>query len=679
MRVLDRLHQEGHIADDQYQAAIVRARGSGDRMEEAILAVGAISEQQLLKTMAGWYRTQFVGTEKLAKADIDRALLQLVPRRVALRLHVFPVRYKRVSQQLAVVASDPSDPDIAKQVQMVAQVRTVSVLVARPSAVDAMIAKHYDDDPRVLASLVRRLQMQVPTAATGPEPGLDVGGGGFSPFDGFIPSASAQRRAPKPAPKPEIVISAPEIAADLAESVPPPPPTSARPQRRGTPIGGLSGIPPAVAGSIPPGGIDEETHLEMIQVLVALLERERGALRGHSSRVAKLARQLAERIGLSGRDLYGVTLAGHLHDVGKASLYHLTAVNVARYEGHRLQAQKSYAAPLRLFESANLPDATKSALEHLYERWDGEGFPGRLKGTHIPMPARIVAVAETYLDLTTHDKNPYRRMLSAAEAVDVIRQFGGTIFDPTVCSALRQVVGGDDLRRKLAGRRTVLLVDPDPEETAVLDLRFADAGFDVRLARGAPEALNALEESTCDVVVSEVDLASPDDGFLLIAEMRAAGHEQPFVFLTRRGNRDSVDRGFSAGAVDYVVKPASPDLLVAKVRQLLERASKPRGVSGSLAEMSLPDVVQILANGRRSGRLVVRGVRGGGGEIHFHEGQIWDARCEGKTGEIAVYALLRLQDGEFQLEPGFKPGEQKIHAGVESLLLEGMRRLDEGL
>lgn len=671
MAVLDRLHQEGVIADDQYQAVIVRARSSGDHIEEALLAVGVMTEHDLLKKMASWYRTQFVGTEKLAKADIDSVLTQLVPRRLALRLRVFPVRYKRVSQHLAVVAAEPGRPDIAKQVQMVAQVPTVHVLVARPAAVDALIAKHYDRDPRVLASLLRRKQMERTTSAVDPDMSLDdYGSGGFSPFEGFIASASATRKKPSAKTLEQIVISAPEIAADLKESVHPPPK-----------LPGPAAVPfSKPPGSMTPALVDRGRHLEMIQVLVALLERERGELRGHSARVARLCKQLAERLGLGDLDVYGVTLAGHLHDVGKASTYHLTALNVARYEGHRTQAQKSVTSPLRLFESADLPSATHKALEHMYERWDGSGFPDRLAGKDIPMPARVLALSETYLDLTTHDKNPYRRILTPAEAVDVIRQFGATIFDPTVCAALRQVVGGDDLRRKLAGRRTCLLVDPDPEETAVLDLRFAEAGFDVKISRGASDALQLLEaeDSKPDIVVTEVDLHSADDGFLLVAQMRAGGHEQPVVFLTKRGNRDSVDRGFEVGAADYVVKPASPDLLVAKVRQLLERALQPRGVSGSLEEMSLPDVLQILSNGRRSGKLVVKGTNRSG-EIHFHSGEVWDAVCEGKKGEVAVYALLSIHAGEFQLDPSYVPKTRVIHAGAESLLLEGMRRIDEGL
>ena len=67
------------------------------------------------------------------------------------------------------------------------------------------------------------------------------------------------------------------------------------------------------------------------------------------------------------------------------------------------------------------------------------------------------------------------------------------------------------------------------------------------------------------------------------------------------------------------------------------------------------------------------------GEIHFCEGQIHDARFGERTGEEAFYALLKLDRGRFTLDPRFEPPARVIHASAEGLLLEGMRRLDEGL
>jgi hypothetical protein len=87
-------------------------------------------------------------------------------------------------------------------------------------------------------------------------------------------------------------------------------------------------------------------------------------------------------------------------------------------------------------------------------------------------------------------------------------------------------------------------------------------------------------------------------------------------------------------------------------------------------------MVQILFHGRKSGKLVIRS-EGKRGEIHFSDGQIFDATFGDVQREDAVYEMLRLKGGDFDLDPNFRTGERKIQLAPESLLLEGMRRLDE--
>src|SRR6185312_11517499 len=127
----------------------------------------------------------------------------------------------------------------------------------------------------------------------------------------------------------------------------------------------------------------------------------------------------------------------------------------------------------------------------------------------------------------------------------------------------------------------------------------------------------------------------------------------------RRQERTLAQRAFELGVVDYVTKPASADVLVAKLKALLEQRAtasprSTRGVSGSLREMSLPDMVQVLFHGRKSGNLKIR-APGGAGEIHFSEGNIVDAHWGDLRGEPAFYAMVRLTDGDFGLDPSFKP------------------------
>jgi response regulator RpfG family c-di-GMP phosphodiesterase len=624
-QVADRLLRDGRIQDWQLERALDHAQRMRMRVEDALVETAAITEDELLRYLASVYQTQFVGTAKLARVGIDPALLARVPLRAAEKLQVCPVLVGAGGAVLSVVCADPSIGDVAKELQLVSGAREVRVLVAMPEAVDALIRKHYRGEHAAFAAIVR----------------------------------------------PPVAPPSPARAAPAAPTAPPKPAAPAAP----TPAAAAPAAPAAPQGAFAWGD-----YLESLNVLVAMLEQERGELRGHSGAVARLCRSLVQRLDPDEGRGRAIVAAAYLHDVGMASAYHLTGLNVAQYEGHRVQAERSHTMPMRLFDLVQLPEDTVLALTHHYERADGGGFPSGLRGKDIPLGARILSVADSYADLTRNSRNPFRRCLSPAEACDALDAHRDSIFDGAVLDALRREVLGDELRAKLlADRRRILLVDPDPEETTVLEMRLLEHGHEVLIVRTVADALARCAESEVDLVISEVDVP-PGDGFALVQSLRERS-QVPVLFLTRRGDRQSVQRGFELGAADYLVKPASAEVVLAKTRQALEgtgarRAA--RGVTGSLSEMGLPDVVQILASGRKSGRLTVRSA-GLTGEVFFGGGQVHHATFGPHEGDEAFYRMLALTEGEFELDPSVSPERRTIHHPAEALLLEGMRRMDEGL
>lgn len=175
------------------------------------------------------------------------------------------------------------------------------------------------------------------------------------------------------------------------------------------------------------------------------------------------------------------------------------------------------------------------------------------------------------------------------------------------------------------------------------------------------------------------------DGYALLAEVRKHewGKKLPWIFVTGRSASADARRAFELGAADFMQKPVVADLLVAKLKQIMEReatnlGAANRGVSGSLTEMGLPDMVQVLWHGRKTGSLKIRAGQEQG-EIHFVKGMIFNALWMTLRGEEAFYAMLRLQEGTFALDPNFTADSQIIQASPEALLLEGMRRLDEDI
>lgn len=638
MRLLERLVADKLVTPEQQEAALNLLARSGDRIEEVLLEMNALDEAKLLKFLASVHKTRFVSTEKLAKAEINRQTLDKVPKKLAERDCVFPVLYDTQTATLSVVTPDPDNASMLQDVQLASGVKDVRAFVGRPRAVRAAIQKAYNGDIHAFATLDRDAHAQFSTM-------LNV-------FERNLVSEESMAVAVGKDAVGERMFT----SADLEQ-----------------------GQKAAVGGG---KGVTDVAFLETLNVLVTLLENTRQDLRGHSAQVARLMKKIAERIGLSEVSRAAMQVAGYLHDIGKMGAYHLTSLNVAEYEGHRTSASKLYKAPLRLLEAVNLPTEVTQSIEHMYERYDGQGLPDRTAGKEIPLGARLLAIADTYADLTQNPRNPFRKTLRPAQACEVLERYKSSIFDPNLVDLFKHTVTGEDLKaRLLANRHRALLLDPDPEETTVLELRMIEQGFEVLLARSVEQAQKSLEKGDIEIVISEIDLP-PADGFALLADVRQKpwGQKLPWVFVTSRSGRADAQRAFELGAADFMTKPIAADVLVAKLRQILEREASrggtSRGVAGSLLEMGLPDMVQVLWHGRKTGSLKIRS-GANAGEIHFVEGAIYNALFSNLRGEEAFYAMLALNEGDFTLDPNFRAPQQLIQASPEALLLEGMRRLDE--
>jgi response regulator RpfG family c-di-GMP phosphodiesterase len=731
-KLLDALVAEGLIQASDAEAAVVFAKRRQMHIEEAVIQTGLLDEMQLLKFQAHLYQTFFVSTRKLSSAPINDSLLKLVPHKLAVKLCVFPVKFDARAQELSILTVQPDDLDVLKSVQFATRVPKVRALVGRPAAIQAAIKLHFEGEAQAFSQVRnvgpstgltldrerdRKRTLTYDQPPSGPP--ITARDPSFNP-----PSVSDSGIGLPPVPPPRVGPPKHKTLRrgdSLAAAMPPPPPGALPPlppphamalgnARDSSPSSyapvpvqvvhappqmavpafeaQLGGLPdPDLSGTgdiassvkVVQAGIPVHDYLETLNVMIALLEGERGDLRNHSVTVARIVRRLCERLGLKQEESDSIIMAAYLHDVGKSPAFHLTALNVAEYEAHRQQAKKSYLTPVRIFESVRLPSDVSTIMTHLYERFDGQGFPDRRAGKEICLGSRIVAIVETYADLVGHAGNPFRKKLSAQEAWDVLVKYKGKVFDPGLVDVFKLVVLGDDLRAKLlADSRRALVIDADAEETTVLELRLGEHGFDVTIARNSLEAERELSNEF-DVVISEVDV-KPVSGFELLKKLRSNGNETPFIFHSKSAEGDAVQRGFELGADDFITKPASPDLVALKVTRALDGAGRKKkktgGVSGSLSEMALPDVVQILFHGRKSGKLSIS-AEGRRGEILFADGMIFDARFGEELHEEAFYAMVKLRNGDFELDPNFRPTEQVIQVSPESLLLEGMRRLDE--
>ena len=233
-------------------------------------------------------------------------------------------------------------------------------------------------------------------------------------------------------------------------------------------------------------------------------------------------------------------------------------------------------------------------------------------------------------------------------------------------------------------KQHLLLVDGDPKSLRVMEVSLKKAGFSVTTATDGKDALQKIQISPPDMVLSDTRL-SELDGFELCRRLKDDERLRhiPFVFLTSQKAVEFKVRGLEMGGEDYLTKPIYIKEIVTRARMILQKAEKERferretrgGFTGSLSDLGVVDLVQTFEVGRKTGLIHLDGERSG--TIYFRDGRVIDAELGRLAGENAFYRMLNTFEGNFEVQfvPVDRP--ERIEVSTQGLLLEGMRRLDE--
>ena len=156
----------------------------------------------------------------------------------------------------------------------------------------------------------------------------------------------------------------------------------------------------------------------------------------HSARVSEIAARIASRLGLDPEQIELIRLATRLHDLGKLSIpEEILRKPDALNDAERLVLERHPRIGFQMLESLGVDPIADWVLHH-HERWDGNGYPDRLRGEEIPLAARIIFVADAY-DAMTSDR-VYRRRLTDEEAASELVRCAGTQFDPLIVAAFME-------------------------------------------------------------------------------------------------------------------------------------------------------------------------------------------------------------------------------------------------
>jgi HD-GYP domain-containing protein (c-di-GMP phosphodiesterase class II) len=178
----------------------------------------------------------------------------------------------------------------------------------------------------------------------------------------------------------------------------------------------------------------EKILLQGVSTLVEAIEAKDPYSSGHSKRVAYYTECLCKELGLSEQIQKDIYLSSLLHDVGKIGISDEILLKPGKLtkEEYEIVQRHPQQGEAIVDHFTLMHDLMSGIISH-HERYDGKGYPNKLKGDEIPLPAKIIAIADTFDALTSH--RPYRSAFTPDEAISIMIENKGTQFDPHLLEA----------------------------------------------------------------------------------------------------------------------------------------------------------------------------------------------------------------------------------------------------
>ena len=235
-------------------------------------------------------------------------------------------------------------------------------------------------------------------------------------------------------------------------------------------------------------------------------------------------------------------------------------------------------------------------------------------------------------------------------------------------------------------KQNLLLVDADLRSLRVLEVSLRKAGYSVATSGDARGALELMELSKPDLILSDTRLPQMD-GFAFIEAIRKSPElsDVPMIFLSSDTSVESKVKGLELGVEDYLTKPIYIKEILARVNVVLQRKRR-EGIelrqtskqkfTGALSDIGVVDLLQTIDNSKKSGvlHLTSAAIRGA---IYFRNGNPVDAELGSLHGARAIYRALVWTEGTFEIDFRDVRREDVIQTSTQGVLMEGMRRLDE--
>jgi putative two-component system response regulator len=172
-----------------------------------------------------------------------------------------------------------------------------------------------------------------------------------------------------------------------------------------------------------------------VRAMTAAIDAKDHYTRGHSERVAMLARRLALATGADEAEADAVHIAGLLHDVGKIGVPEAVLCKQGRLSDEEFAFIRAHPEiGVRILRDIPALAGAMPGVLHHHERYDGKGYPTGLAGEAIPRVARLLAVADAFDAMSS--TRSYRAAMPREKVLEQVRKGAGSQFDPTIAQAM---------------------------------------------------------------------------------------------------------------------------------------------------------------------------------------------------------------------------------------------------
>ena len=683
VRLDEILFKSGKLTEEVLQKALLRQKARGGRLGTHLIYYGVFSENEMAAALSEQYRIPGV---ELSGMEIHRNILDRLPVTLADELMAIPFGFNKTTRELHVAVADPDRPKILPMIQRACGTPDVVLHIAPEVVIRREIDRHYRGKER---SAGNDSVVAFPELFVEPEDGeKDISDVDAAPVDEtfllLTRQAYLRNVLPSLLARENINLAVADSAAEAAEFIK------------------ASGCARILVSeecrtefdkiAFSPENIGKFPEVSYFQTVgVAIIENPAPYRRMIECLLASL-----QDISVA-RNPAGLTALALIHgdivEVGRLLRLPNLVIDGLRVGAHLLTQASPGKAPVDLAAKENVNrfpniDASVEAARRLAFPWDVVECLKALKGG-----ARVtgqMAVASGLLSLVWHRHYSLstQRAGSGGELETLksrLRVQAGRMAPSSVVEAYIRVLEQHD--QGVGGGQDIFIVggsDPLPEN---LFSELHSHGFRIMKCENLQEARKAYLRRRPAAILLHVDSSRSDtDAFCRYIRKETLDADTALLAITHRNEPSFLLNLMDTWFNDVLPMPIDAPVAVARISRALSYKEKEiagrssQGFSATFKDLPFVDLVQTLTSSGRDVRMVVDGPLGQRSEIYFREGKIVFSVTGKIEGPDAVYEVIMWQtEGSFRVEAASVFPESNVKVPTDYILLEGLRRLDEGL